>query len=99
MADRGYLKASVGKPSIEYINPGDEARREGNIPIRLVIKINEGPLHRLLNLVVEGGTIINNQQARAQFEIKFGDVLRASLLEQGLNGLRNIYGRLGHIRF
>ena len=99
MADRGYLKASVGKPSIEYINPGDEARREGNLPIRLVITINEGPLHRLLNLVVQGGTIISNQQARAQFEIKFGDVIKASLLEQGLERLRNIYGRLGYLQF
>ncbi len=99
MADRGYLKASVGKPSIEYINPGDEARRQGDIPIRLVITISEGPMHRLLNLVVQGGQVINDQQARAQFEIKFGDLLRASLIEQGVERLRNIYGRLGYIQF
>ena len=99
MADRGYLKASVEKPSIEYINPADEARREGDVPIRLVIPINEGALHRLLNLVVQGGQVINDQQARAQFEIKFGDVVRANLIEQGLERLRNIYGRLGYIKF
>src|SRR5262245_11949852 len=40
MADRGYLKASVGEPKIEYINPGDETRREGDVPVRLVITIN-----------------------------------------------------------
>jgi outer membrane protein insertion porin family len=99
MADRGYLKASVGNPSIEYINPGDETRSEGDIPIRLIIRINEGPIHRLLNLVVQEGKVVNDQFARAQFEIKFGDVVRANLLEQGLNRLRHIYGRQGYIKF
>ncbi len=99
MADRGYAQATVGEPVVEYINLGDQSRTKGDVPIRLVLPINEGPLHRLNSLIVQGGRVITNEQARAQFDIKAGDLLRASLIEEGLSRLRRIYGRQGYLQF
>jgi outer membrane protein insertion porin family len=99
MTDRGYLNASVGEPKIRFINIADAARTSGDVPIRLIIPINEGPLHRLGKLIVRDGTLFTPEQARAQFPIKEGEVINASLLEAALARLRDIYGRLGYLQF
>src|SRR5262249_7937249 len=52
MTDRGYLRAAVGEPKIRFVNVADAARVTGDVPIRLIIPIIEGPLHKLGNLEV-----------------------------------------------
>ncbi len=99
MTDRGYLNASVGEPKIRFINVADAARTAGDVPIRLIIPITEGPLHRLGKLIVRGGTVITPEQARAMFPIKEGDVINASLIESALVRIRDLYGRLGYLQF
>src|SRR5262245_5138054 len=81
MTDRGYLNASVGEPKIRFINIADAARTTGDVPIRLIIPINEGPLHRLGKLTVRDGSVLRPEEARAQFPIKEGEVINASLME------------------
>src|SRR5262245_1911360 len=99
MTDRGYLNASVGEPKIRFINIADAARTTGDVPIRLIIPITEGPRHRLGKLTIHDGSVLTPEQARAQFPIKEGEVINASLLEAALARLRDLYGRLGYLQF
>ncbi|HEV2667335.1 MAG TPA: POTRA domain-containing protein, partial [Blastocatellia bacterium] len=99
MTDRGYLNASVGEPKIRFINIADAARTTGDVPVRLIIPITEGPLHRLGKLTVRDGSVLTPEQARAQFPIKEGEVINASLMEATLARLRDLYGRLGYLQF
>src|SRR5262249_15169635 len=99
MTDRGYLNASVGEPKVRFINLADAARTSGQIPIRLIIPITEGPRHRLGKLIVRDSSVLTPEQARAQFPIKEGDVINAGLMESALVRLRNYYGRLGYLQF
>src|SRR5262245_49230150 len=99
MTDRGYLNASVGEPKIRFVNMADAARTTGDVPIRLIIPINEGPLNRLGKLTVCDGSVLTPEQARAEFPIKEGEVINASLMEATLVRLRDLYGRLGYLQF
>jgi outer membrane protein insertion porin family len=99
MTGRGYLRATVGEPKIRFINIEDAARTSGDVPIRLIIPINEGYLHRLGNLTVQDGAVLTPEQARAQFKIKRGDVIDAGLMDDAVNRLRIYYGRLGYLQF
>jgi outer membrane protein insertion porin family len=99
MTDRGYLNASVGEPKIRFINIADAARTTGDVPVRLIIPITEGPLHRLGKLTVRDGSVLTPEQARSQFPIKEGEVINGSLLEAALVRLRDLYGRLGYLQF
>jgi len=99
MTDRGYLRASIGEPKIRFINTADAARTTGNVPIRLIIPITEGPLHKLGKLEVRDGAVLSPEQARAQFPVKTGDVINAGLMEDVLARLRDLYGRLGYLQF
>jgi len=99
MTDRGYLNASVGEPKIRFVNIADAARATGDVPIRLIIPITEGPLHRLGKLIIRDGSVLTPEQVRAQFPIKEGEVINASLMEAALLRLRDLYGRLGYLQF
>ncbi|HEY8461969.1 MAG TPA: BamA/TamA family outer membrane protein, partial [Blastocatellia bacterium] len=77
----------------------DAARTRGDVPIRLIIPITEGPRHRLGKLTVRDGSVLTAGQARAMFPLKEGDVINASLLEAALIRLRDLYGRLGYLQF
>ncbi|HEY7182684.1 MAG TPA: BamA/TamA family outer membrane protein [Blastocatellia bacterium] len=99
MTERGYLNASVGEPKIRFVNVADAARTSGDVPVRLIIPIYEGPRHRLGKLTVCDGTVLTAEQARALFPIKEGDVINASLMEATLTRMRDLYGRLGYLQF
>src|SRR5262245_12036170 len=99
MTDRGYLMASVGEPKVRFINIADAARTSGDVPIRLIIPINEGALHKLGKLTVRDGAVMTPEQVRAQFPIKEGEVINAGLMESALIRLRSLYGRLGYVQF
>jgi outer membrane protein insertion porin family len=99
MTDRGYLNASVGEPKIRFVNIADAARTTGDVPVRLIIPITEGPLHKLGKLIVRDGSVLTLEQARAQFPIKEGEVINTSLIEATLARLRDLYGRLGYLQF
>src|SRR5215475_11112687 len=99
MTDRGYLNASVGEPKIRFVNIADAARTTGDVPIRLIIPITEGPLHRLGKLIIRGGSVLTPEQTRAQIPIKEGEVINASIMEAALLRLRDLYGRLGYLQF
>lgn len=99
MTDRGYLRASIGEPRVRFVNIADAARTTGDVPIRLIIPITEGPLHRLGKLEIQDGAVLTPEQARAQFPIKTGEVINASVMDEALNRLRRHYGRLGYLQF
>ncbi|MGE0128096.1 MAG: outer membrane protein assembly factor [Blastocatellales bacterium] len=99
MSDRGYLRATIGEPKIRFVNIADAAKTSGDVPIRLIIPITEGPLHKLGELTIRDGAVLTPEQARAQFPIKKGDVINASLMDEALNRLRIYYGRLGYLQF
>ncbi len=99
ITDRGYIRASIGEPKIRFVNIADAAKTSGDVPIRLIIPIAEGPLHKLGKLIVRDGTVLTPDQARAQFPIKEGDVINAGLMDEALNRLRILYGRLGYLQF
>jgi len=99
LADNGYLRPFVDNARIEYVDPQDATRQTGTIPIRLVIPISEGSLHRLRRLSVTGARLISNDQAAAKFNMKPGDVLRGNLIDQAVEQLRQTYGGLGYLNF
>src|SRR5262245_10585127 len=99
MTERGYLNARVGEPKIRFVNIADAARTTGDVRIRLIIPITEGPRHRLGKLIVRDGSVLNAIQARALFPIKEGEIINATLMEATLTRMRDLYGRLGYLQF
>ncbi|HEU4387478.1 MAG TPA: BamA/TamA family outer membrane protein, partial [Blastocatellia bacterium] len=99
LGEKGYLRAFVGEPRVEYVNPADEHRTSGDISVRIVFTIAEGSLHKLRSLNIAGSKLISTEDAQAQFDLKPGDALGSKLIERGINRLRAVYGRNGYLQF
>lgn len=80
--DQGYIKARAGRPQVEI--------REDK-GIYVTIPIDEGPLFYFGQIDVAGDLIKTKEETMEVLQIKSGDKMRKSLIQQSVEKLRSIY--------
>ncbi|MCK9263194.1 MAG: outer membrane protein assembly factor BamA, partial [Deltaproteobacteria bacterium] len=80
--DQGYIKARAGRPQAEV--------REDK-GIYITIPIREGPLFYFGDIEVTGDLIKPREELMKALNIKTGEKMRKSLIQQSVENLRNIY--------
>lgn len=83
---KGYAKAEVGPPQIEW--EGDE--------LHLVIPIREGPQKRVASLAFEGAENVDLEGIRDNLALKTGDGFHSVLLDRTLETIRAEYAARGY---
>jgi len=86
--DRGYLDAQADR-KIELSPDGRSAV--------VVFLVEEGRLFTVSQVRVEGNEIFSSEQVRAVMPLKPGDIYSGKALEESLEAVRDMYGRLGFV--
>ncbi len=86
--NRGYLKADVSAPRIEY--SADKRY------VDLVYKINEGKQYRISAITYEGNQIYTTEALKAMVKSKPGDVISRKTLSADLDALTSAYTDKGY---
>ena len=81
-ADNGYMQVKVGRPKI------DIKEDDG---IYISIPISEGPLFTVGTIDVAGDLILPKKDLYAKIDLKPGDVMSRSKVQQSIEHLRDIY--------
>ena len=84
--DEGYIHARVDEPLIERVDAG----------LEVTIKVDEGPLFHVREVVFEGDVLIPEDEMLASIEVEEGGVFRASQLREAVFKLTEMYGDLGY---
>ena len=90
LAAQGYLRAQVGRPSVEPTEHG----------YRLVVPIREGALYRIGQIKINGAVVFTVAQIRDILAFKEGDLASGEIIYQGIfERLKQAYGDRGYIQF
>jgi hypothetical protein len=94
--ERGYYKAVVSDPNINYMG-----KVGGEKAVAVTAGVEDGEQYRLatISFASDGGTEFNAQQLRGVFAIGDGDIFNAEKIRRGLDDLRRLYASHGYINF
>ena len=93
--EHGYFKVEVSNYDFTVLTSNSVAAR-----IALAVHMDEGPQYRLRQITFKNTKAITNVQSlRSLFPMKDGDLFNVSMVREGLDNLRRVYGELGHINF
>jgi outer membrane protein insertion porin family len=81
-ADNGYMQSRVGRPKIE-IKEDDG--------IYITIPVSEGPLFTVGAIDVSGDLILPKEDLISKIDLKTGDIMSKSKVQQSIEHLRDIY--------
>ena len=110
-ADHGYLQARFGEPRVEGVGEVDthppipflgphipfiSHKGEG---LKIIIPINEGRQYTAGEVRVEDNTEFTADEIRAVLGIKQGEIVRGTMIQNGLDNLKKLYGSRGYIQF
>ena len=92
--NRGYFKAIVHDPDIHVVRtlPHQEI-------VDISVRVEEGRRYRLGDIRFKGATVFSAKSLRSSFLINSGDIFDRKRLADGLDRLRQIYGRAGYPNF
>ena len=84
----GYFQATVGR-QIDYDDSGHW------VTLRFIV--NEGPRYRITNVRVEGNANVSNNSLATLITTSNGDYFLRGQLNNDLESIRDLYGKLGYI--
>lgn len=84
----GYFQATVGR-QIDYDDSGHW------VTLRFIV--NEGPRYRITSMRVEGNQKVSNASLNKLVSIQPGDYFLRGQLNNDIDALRDLYGKLGYI--
>jgi outer membrane protein insertion porin family len=84
--DNGYIHARVDEPHVERVDSG----------LEVTIKVEEGPLFHVREILFEGDTLIPDDEMLASIGVEEGGIFRASELREAVFTLTEMYGDLGY---
>jgi outer membrane protein insertion porin family len=87
----GYKNARLGEPRLSVIGQGGRRRLGIEVPIE------EGERFKLGEISIEGNEKFTDQALLRQFERPRGGWLRAKVVDDGLEKVRELYRNYGHI--
>ena len=92
--DRGYIRATVGQPNIEYLDLSEDGETRD---INLRIPVDEGERYRLGDLDFAGNEIVLEEGLQRIFRgIEPGDYYSEGDVREGFEDARELYGSLGY---
>ena len=92
--NRGYIRATVGQPNIEYLELSEDGETRA---INLRIPVDEGERYRLGDLSFAGNEILLEEGLRRIFQdIEPGDYYSEGDIRESFEDARELYGSLGY---
>jgi outer membrane protein insertion porin family len=107
MRSKGYLRASLAEPRIQYPCVGT-AEGDGLLPapsslhpaMCVDVSVEEGRLFRVGRINIEGNVLFSEQQIRSVIGLKTGDVANGEEIGKALyENLKKYYGAQGFIQY
>ena len=87
----GYKRVQIGEPQLSVIEKGSRRR------LGIALAVDEGERWKLGEIRVEGNEFFQEKPLLAQFKRPRGGWLRAKAIEEGVDGVRDLYRNTGHI--
>jgi outer membrane protein insertion porin family len=87
----GYKSVQIGAPQLSVIEKRSKRR------LGIALAVDEGERWRLGEIRVEGNEIFKERPLLARFKRPRGGWLRAKTIDEGLDGVRDLYRNTGHI--
>lgn len=87
----GYKNVLLGDPGLDVQDRGNKRRMELTIPIE------EGERYRFGEITIEGNETYSDQALLRVFRNKPGSWLKADLIEEGLESVRELYSNTGYM--
>jgi outer membrane protein insertion porin family len=81
-ADNGYVRASVGNPSITISKDGKQ--------IFISLPVNEGNIYKIGSIDFSGDTVVPEQDLKKILKSKVGNTFRSSLFKQDVTSITDI---------
>jgi outer membrane protein insertion porin family len=94
--ERGYLRASVGKPEQVVLSDSDDTKTRY---IELHVPITEGRRYRVGDVQFEGNAVVKTEFLKPLFGLKTGEYYNETLVRKGLEKSREVYGSAGYAEF
>lgn len=89
--ERGFKNVALGEPELEIAERGRRRRLELTVPIE------EGERFRFGDIRVEGNDVYSDQALLRVFRNRSGEWLKADLIEEGLESVRELYSNTGYM--
>jgi outer membrane protein insertion porin family len=89
--ERGYKNVALGEPELEIAERGRRRRLELTVPIE------EGERFRFGDIRIEGNDVYSDQALLRVFRNRSGEWLKADLIEEGLESVRELYANTGYM--
>ena len=89
--ERGYKNVVLGEPELDIAERGDKRRLELTLPIE------EGERFRFGDIRIEGNDVYSDQALLRVFRNRSGEWLKANLIEEGLESVRELYANTGYM--
>jgi outer membrane protein insertion porin family len=89
--ERGYKNVLLGEPELDVVDRGRKRRLELTIPVE------EGERFRFGQITIEGNEVYSDQALLRTFRNKQGQWLKADLIEEGLEAVRELYANTGYM--
>lgn len=88
---RGYKNVTLGEPEVELAESGRRRRLEVTVPIE------EGERFRFGEIRIEGNEVYSDTALLRVFRNRSGEWLKADLIEEGLESVRELYANTGYM--
>jgi outer membrane protein insertion porin family len=89
--ERGYKNVTLGEPELDVAERGPRRRLELTLPIE------EGERFRFGDIRIEGNDVYSDQALLRVFRNRSGEWLKANLIEEGLESVRELYANTGYM--
>jgi outer membrane protein insertion porin family len=89
--ERGFKNVALGEPEVEISERGRRRRLELTLPIE------EGERFRFGDIRIEGNDVYSDQALLRVFRNRSGEWLKADLIEEGLESVRELYSNTGYM--
>jgi outer membrane protein insertion porin family len=98
--DRGYVTATVDKPSMHYSDGKSGFFKKKPVKwMTLTIPVSEGEAYRVGDVKFEGLTVFKEESIRPLFKLQSGEVYRESRIKKAFDKLQEFYGSQGYFQF
>ena len=87
----GYKNVLLGEPDLDISQRGSKRRMELTIPVE------EGERYRFGEITIEGNETYSDQALLRVFRNKPGSWLKADLIDEGLESVRDLYANTGYM--
>jgi outer membrane protein insertion porin family len=110
-ADHGYLQCRFSEPRVEgtgkidshppipFLGPHVPFLSHKGEGLKIVIPVNEGRQYTAGEVRIEDNTEFTADEIKAVLGIKKGEIVKGTMIQNGIDNLKKLYGSRGYIQF